>query len=95
MICGKTIYPTREDAANAMAGFNSSIRAKSKLKGSYFCNDCEGWHVSSGYKQSKKKRIPFIVSENVNSAQKQYKKQVNKSGTKNLIVHTRLNFKVK
>lgn len=95
MICGKTIYKTREEASNAMAGFNSSLRSKSKLKGSYFCKECDGWHVTAGFKQSKQKRVPFVVSADVNSAQSTKRKSDSNSGTKNLIVHTRLNFKVK
>lgn len=95
MICGKSIYATREEAARAMGGFNSSIRAKSKLKGSYFCKDCNGWHLSSGNKQSKQKKISYVVSDDVNSAQRAYKESVSKSGNKNIIIHDRLNFKVK
>lgn len=98
MVCGKTIYTIREEAAKAISGINSSTRIKTdtgKLKGSYFCQDCNGWHISSGFKQSKSKKIPYVINDEVNSSQRIKKHNDEKSGTKNLIIHTRLNFKVK
>lgn len=52
MICGKTIYESQEAASRTMAGHNRKAHAeKQKLKGSYFCKDCNGWHVHTRRKK--------------------------------------------
>lgn len=51
MPCGKTIYTERKKAVEAINGKNSSGRGK-MTAGTYFCSDCNGWHI---YSQGKKK----------------------------------------
>lgn len=50
MICGKHIFPSRDEAAASMVGINKDKRpgrSQNRLTTSYFCNDCQGWHIAS------------------------------------------------
>jgi hypothetical protein len=97
MVCGKEIYSTRKLAIAAMNGHNNDRRSTSskiKLKYSYFCGDCNGWHLSSGIRH--KRKIRYIQdNSNINHSEKKKAKQSKASGTKNFIVHDRLKFKIK
>ena len=46
MICGKEIYNSRSKANSAIKGANKDNR-NNRLTTSYYCKDCDGWHVSS------------------------------------------------
>lgn len=50
MICGKIIFKDRATAIAAMKGSNNDYRKSKRknLKVVYFCQDCGGWHTSSG-----------------------------------------------
>lgn len=54
MICGKQIFPSR-DAANAqMVGVNKDKRpgrSVNRLNTTYFCKECNGWHIASRCKR--------------------------------------------
>lgn len=50
MICGKHIFRSRDEAAAAMVGVNRDKRpgrSQNRLTTTYFCKDCEGWHIAS------------------------------------------------
>lgn len=97
MICGKQIYSTRRDAGDAIKGLqNDSRKGRSKTQPyySYFCKDCNGWHLASNI--IRKKKIKFIQDDqNIASAKREKQASDVKSGTKNFVIHNRLNFRVK
>jgi hypothetical protein len=52
MICGKEIYRSQTDAAQAMRAINDANRFRSgensnRLGTTYYCEDCPGWHIAS------------------------------------------------
>lgn len=53
MTCDKTIYPTKELAIGAIVGHNTRKKrnSKQKLRGAYFCQGCNGWHVHTQRKR--------------------------------------------
>lgn len=56
MICGKIIFKTKNEAANAIAGMQSDTRptkANRKPQNTYWCAECQGYHIHS--KQKKKR----------------------------------------
>lgn len=76
MICGKIIYHTRTEAAGAVVGTHRDSRRRrghhsiNKVKETYYCRDCNGWHTSSGGKKSKRKRMrtaPLNIEVNYNA----------------------------
>lgn len=66
MICGKIIFNSQTEAAQAVRGSNRDGRKtkKRKIKETYYCDDCKGWHTSSGGKKRKykKKIIPMEMN---------------------------------
>lgn len=60
MICGKVIYSSRTEANVALKGANGkhSNENKNRLNASYFCNDCNGWHIASRMNRMKKQKKP-------------------------------------
>lgn len=98
MICGKITYKIRQEAINAIKGQHRDTRfIKSKIKAgySYFCAPCNGWHISSNQQKRPKIKFSQNSTETPNISNKQARNQAIKSGTKQYIVHTCLNFKVK
>lgn len=98
MICGKVIYKTRSEAHDSINGQHNDKRpTSSKVKSGYcyFCNDCKGWHISSNEQKRPKKKFSQDHTEQLSISEKFKKYNAFKSGTQNLIIHTRLNFKVK
>jgi hypothetical protein len=65
MICGKIIFTSRTEANAALKGANGkhSNEAKNRLNTSYFCNDCNGWHIASRLARMKKQKQPEEVSK--------------------------------
>lgn len=60
MICGKHIFKSRDEASKAIKGANKDRRpgqSVNRLNTTYFCKDCNGWHIASKCKKfgSKKK----------------------------------------
>lgn len=54
MICGKQIFPSRDAANFQMVGVNKDKRpgrSVNRLNTTYFCRDCNGWHVASRCKK--------------------------------------------
>lgn len=98
MVCGKIIFSNRMDAITAMNGVHLDKRpnkSKNKQTYSYFCTDCNGWHLASNRK-TKKRTVSFVQNDvEVNSSQKAHHDQAIKANNQSLIVHSRLNFKVK
>ena len=44
--CGKTIFPNKGEASQQLLGMK---KVKGIKTGNvYFCDDCQGWHLSSG-----------------------------------------------
>lgn len=98
MICGKTIYQTRQTAIDSIDGQHKDKRhIKSKVKPcySYFCIDCNGWHITTNESKKPKKKFVQDHTETLNNAGKFKRKGIEKSGNAHLIIHSRLNFKVK
>lgn len=57
MPCGKEIYTERSKAVEAINGKNASGRKHNRMPaGTYFCKDCNGWHIYSQGKKKMKKR---------------------------------------
>lgn len=57
MPCGKEIYTERKKAVEAINGKNAHGRRGGKMTaGTYFCTDCDGWHIYSQGKKKMKKR---------------------------------------
>lgn len=59
MICGKQIFKSKTDGAKHLSGVNGDNRPsrkgdKNRLSVVYYCNDCNGWHVSSKSEKRKK-----------------------------------------
>lgn len=46
MVCGKVVYTTKGEAMQAHEGV--SKRRKSGGGKAYLCDDCQGWHTTSG-----------------------------------------------
>ena len=63
MICGKIIYHTRTQAAEAVTGTQKDRRRRrghhglNVIKETYYCKDCNGWHTSSGGKKTRRKKM--------------------------------------
>lgn len=97
MICGKNIFKSRQEAMMAINGFARDKRAgKSKVNhnASYFCVDCNGWHLTSS-EQKRPKIKPFKNhTEDIKSELTRGKENARKSNTQNLIIHGR-NFKIR
>ena len=53
MICGKTIYPTKESAISAIEGIKNdpTSKANRKPQKTYWCGDCNGYHIHSKQKK--------------------------------------------
>lgn len=72
MICGKQIFTSRSEARNAISGANRDTRpgrgSKNRLASAYFCNDCNGWHVTSKVfrmkKVTKKEEVETVKKSN-------------------------------
>jgi hypothetical protein len=47
--CGKILYQSMHQANNAMTQINANLMKKGtkRLKRSYFCKNCEAWHLTS------------------------------------------------
>lgn len=98
MICGKITYSVRQEAIDSIKGQHKDKRfIKSKIKSgySYFCVLCQGWHISSNEQKRPKIKATQNRTETPNIANKLAKDQVQKSATKQYIIHSRLSFKVK
>ena len=96
MICGKVIFKTRIEANDAIIAFQKDFRAEAGLNRpsySYFCDDCNGWHIAS--KTKPKKRTKRTQSESVQNLSEFVKPDLMiKSKLKRMIIHDR-NFKIK
>lgn len=98
MICGKQIYTSQEEVHRVISGHNSNRKRKNaqqKLVGSYFCNDCKGWHVHTkrkakkkGFKQNQtdKQDIAYVPEIKWNNQNRQSRRE-------NLTIHTHLKIK--
>lgn len=54
MLCGKRIFVSRQQAMEAIKGFNGQHTDKTKHSyKSYFCISCDAWHVASQGKKFK------------------------------------------
>lgn len=98
MICGKTIYQNQQAANDAIKGQHRDKRfIKSKIKAgySYLCDLCNGWHISSNQQKRPKVKRSQNRTETPNIANKIKHNNDVKSGTRDLVIHSRLNFKVK
>lgn len=95
MICGKQVFISMKDAVAAINGSHKDKRkSKSNKRPSktYFCEICNGWHLTSQEQRRSKMHLPKEQTHNTNTGQ-----QLARCGfvNKNLTIHTRLNFKVK
>ena len=84
-MCEKVIYDSRDEANEALLGINRRKKEvlgereqKSPLTYSYYCNECEGWHLTS--KDDKAKRMEYIYKG----------KYISKKSVKNMAKHNRL-----
>lgn len=50
---GKMRYRSRYEARSAILAIWASKTKRVNLRGSYYCADCEGWHVTSARKKGK------------------------------------------
>lgn len=96
MICGKTIYVNRQQAMQAINGIRNNIRIYQQSK-SYFCDACNGWHVTtegkgSGKSTGKTRKEKF--KENLRTKPSPDKQVIGRSQAP-LIIHDIRKFKVK
>lgn len=98
MICGKRIYNSRQEAVQAITGFHHDKRnSRSKIQpnAAYYCQECDGWHLTSGEQKRPKMVAPKSNNTEVHSIDKNKKNFEKRTGHKSLVIHTRLNFKIK
>lgn len=99
MICGKTIYLSRGNAQSAIDGqHNDKRKTKSNVKAcySYYCSDCDGYHITSNESKRKpkiKKSQNLTIETTLGLDIK--RDNIHKSKTKNVIIHDLHKFKVK
>lgn len=56
MYCGKVIYQVRQVAIEAIKGKNGDSRRGKKFPAkTYFCKECNGWHIHTQGKKKMKK----------------------------------------
>lgn len=74
-MCDKVTYTDRDAAAAAIKGLQKDKHTRHSNRfpsTTYFCEDCNGWHIAS--QQRSKKRKPFIGKPEMNSRAKMSKK---------------------
>lgn len=79
MICGKHIFSSRDEAAASMVGINKDKRpgrSQNRLSTTYFCPDCQGWHIASRcnkrVSKSKSKEFKDTNQTDYNRKMKEY-----------------------
>ena len=97
MICGKTIYFSRNLANEAISGlqvdkrYNRSNKRPSR---SYFCDDCQGWHIHTENKiKAVKLKSKQRTQKESNSKPEETRKM--ERDMKVLVIHNPRKFKVK
>lgn len=95
MLCGKIIYKTQQEAIKAVKGSNSGSRKwrRAKQKKSYYCDDCQAWHTTTGKANVKTKKKRFAERKAKGGKLFHAKRQI----TKDHILHiqTPNQFKIK
>lgn len=81
MACGKIIYPTKGDAAQALRGLKKAKKRKGSI---YFCDECKAWHMTGGGiklgNRKRKKSINFVDSQETTFSERDAKRQRRKRG---------------
>jgi hypothetical protein len=82
MICGKIIFQTKEEAGVSLTRMNEQKRkgkAKRQPHMVYFCNDCNGYHLSSRRKKNFKKNRTFESHSTIDRQLEQVRKSGNET----------------
>lgn len=91
----KETYVSRSDATKVIAGINAAAdkRKRASMK-AYFCEDCNGWHLTT---TNKRKIKPYRGGTGVVevSTKTHTRKGRKKNTNKNIIIRTNGSFKVR